>query len=301
MASDGPNAPGTTGDDATVGTVTWSSTSNIAASDDTYAQASLGSARLTSHYLTATSFGLAVPVGATVDGIVVDIERKRAGGSIRDAYLRIIKGGSIGSTDRANTGETWPSSDASASYGGTTDLWGESWTAADINAATFGVALAVTNATIVAVANVDLITVTVYYTESGGTNVTAVCATATADALVPTWTGGGTVTAVIGAAVAAALVPAVSAGGGVQVNAVICAATADALAPTWTGGGTVTAVCGEATADALVPDVTVIPAGEPVCARAVVVGHFAPRWVATVVVGSDGPGLPLGVMNGSWL
>src|SRR3989344_5212889 len=61
-------------------------------------------------------------------------------GVVYDHRVRIIKGGAIGSTDKAS-GTAWPGSLAYTTYGGASDLWGETWTASDINASTFGVAI----------------------------------------------------------------------------------------------------------------------------------------------------------------
>ncbi len=52
--------------------------------------------------------------------------------------------------------------DATVTYGGSSDLWGETWTPADINAAGFGAAIAVTDG--LDTAGVDHITAKVYFT-----------------------------------------------------------------------------------------------------------------------------------------
>lgn len=75
MASQGPNYPGTTADDATVGSITWSSTGNIAASDGVRATAAGLKSSNESHYITATNLSMTIPDGATIDGIVVEIDR----------------------------------------------------------------------------------------------------------------------------------------------------------------------------------------------------------------------------------
>jgi len=62
---------------------------------------------------------------------------------IQDKYVKIIKAdGSLGTTNKAKIGENWPTEDTYVSYGGSDDLWGESWTPADINNVNFGVVLA---------------------------------------------------------------------------------------------------------------------------------------------------------------
>ncbi|KKP32805.1 MAG: hypothetical protein A2312_04460 [Candidatus Staskawiczbacteria bacterium RIFOXYB2_FULL_32_9] len=69
-------------------------------------------------------------------------------GSAYDKYVKIIKSdGSLGLTDKAD-GTAWGSSLAytppsAGYYGGDSDLWGETWTASDINDSDFGIAIAV--------------------------------------------------------------------------------------------------------------------------------------------------------------
>jgi hypothetical protein len=84
--------------------------------------------------------------------------------SLQDRYVYLIKGGVTGTTNRGATSTNWPTSEAAASYGSTSDLWGTSWTPADINASNFGVALTVdNNNSSTRTANVDYINVTVTY------------------------------------------------------------------------------------------------------------------------------------------
>src|SRR5690606_22873191 len=63
---------------------------------------------------------------------------------------------------------TWPTADEVATYGGPADLWGESWTAADINAADFGLVVAATNdgSGNAGQARVDCVTITIYTTDA---------------------------------------------------------------------------------------------------------------------------------------
>jgi hypothetical protein len=120
--------------------------------------------------LVATGFGFSIPSGATIDGIVVGIERRYSGvGTIRDYRVRIVKGGSIGSTDRA-TSTNWTTSDVYEDHGGSTDLWGERWTTSDINSSNFGVAISAQKFSGVGspTVGIDHIRITVYYTASSG-------------------------------------------------------------------------------------------------------------------------------------
>src|SRR6185295_10592097 len=67
--SQGPNAPGTIANDATVGTLPWTLLANAAVSDNMYTQVAPGG--MPSQYLKVTNFGFAVPPAAVIDGITV--------------------------------------------------------------------------------------------------------------------------------------------------------------------------------------------------------------------------------------
>jgi hypothetical protein len=171
MASSGPNSAGTGVDDTTVGTFGWSTPTNIYTSNDISANAIFGTGVAgTTHYLKATNFGFAISGGDTIDGIVVEIERKCTHSVLfeyaQDNIVKIVKGGTISGTDKADTVTKWPTTDAYASYGGAADLWGLSWTASDINDSTFGVVISanINLLKLPVVARIDHIRITVYYT-----------------------------------------------------------------------------------------------------------------------------------------
>ncbi|XOB40392.1 MAG: IPT/TIG domain-containing protein [Candidatus Nealsonbacteria bacterium] len=171
-ASEGPNSPSSAVEDTTgIGTVSWTGYTNVYASDDSRATASLDKA-IISYYIKATGFGFSIPTGATINGIEVEIERSEAetDGNIKDNSVKIVKGGTISGDEKADTVTAWPTNDADAyaTYGGSTDLWGVSWTAEDINSADFGVAIAAKNTVpgkpTIETAQVDHIRITVTYT-----------------------------------------------------------------------------------------------------------------------------------------
>lgn len=72
-----PRTPVTFSDDSAVGTITWADTANAAALDGAYVTAAAG----TSHYLKALNPSNAIPTGATVLGVLVEVAKK-AGGSL---------------------------------------------------------------------------------------------------------------------------------------------------------------------------------------------------------------------------
>jgi len=80
--------------------------------------------------------------------------------------MRIVKGGAIGAIDRSTT-TIYTTSDVVEAHGGTTDLWGETWTPADINDPSFGAAFAATKASSLGRAHsvrVDHMPITVTFT-----------------------------------------------------------------------------------------------------------------------------------------
>ncbi|MDF2189250.1 T9SS type A sorting domain-containing protein [Paraflavitalea sp. CAU 1676] len=169
----GPLAATTGADDAAAGTIVWTNPTLALVTDNNTAQATstVGAlSTVSSHFLSLQAPGFAIPAGATICGIVVTIERRAAGlavgGSIQDAAVLMVKNGVIGGTNHAS-GAAWPSSDATVTYGGNADLWGLSWTPADINAGNFGVAVrASLSAGVVSLAltaHIDYVSVTVHY------------------------------------------------------------------------------------------------------------------------------------------
>ncbi len=81
--------------------------------------------------------------------------------------MRLVKAGTIQATDRSTT-TTYTTGDTVETHGGPTDLWGTTWTAAEINAANFGAAFAATTKPDPAgqahTITVDHIEITVYFT-----------------------------------------------------------------------------------------------------------------------------------------
>lgn len=113
------------------------------ASIDDAAVTSLSTSNGTEHdRLVVDDFGFEIPEGATIEGITAVI--RHAGGGpteCSDQRVRIVKGAAISEEPREKQGY-WPVDLTNETYGGQTDLWGETWTPADINSAEFGLAIA---------------------------------------------------------------------------------------------------------------------------------------------------------------
>lgn len=168
MASVGPQNPTAATNGA--GSRPWGNPTNCYASDDSRAiHTHTFTGASTTNALIASGFDFsAIPSGATIDGIVLDVERScsNTAGSPRDSSVRLTKDGStfVGS-DKAS-GTTWPTTDAYTTYGGVADLWGTTWTLAEIQASTFGVAVSAQRDAVKGFVEVriDHIRITVYYT-----------------------------------------------------------------------------------------------------------------------------------------
>jgi hypothetical protein len=111
-------------------------------------------------------FKLEVPDNAEVLGITATVRRAADGeDEAVDAGVHLIKHGVVGSADRSLS-TAWTAPDlVNVDYGGPKDLWGDSWTPADLNADDFGVAFAAgyTQSAGSGRAYVDIVYVTVTY------------------------------------------------------------------------------------------------------------------------------------------
>jgi len=153
-----------------IGTVNWSNPARAISSNNSYATASVDGT--TTRYLRCTGYNFAIPLGATINGITVNVERRSNrtdNGGSRDAAMRLVKAGVIGAADRS-TATIYTTADVVEAHGGAADLWGTTWTAADINAANFGAAFAATKANAAGAAHVisvDHVSITVTFTVVG--------------------------------------------------------------------------------------------------------------------------------------
>ncbi|MBO9572574.1 MAG: T9SS type A sorting domain-containing protein [Chitinophagaceae bacterium] len=155
--------------DFTVGSVSFTSTGNAAASDDNYASATPLIPVVDTRYLKATGFGFTVPTGAVICGVEVELERSAAGitlaATIDDNDIRIVKGGTVTGSNRAAAGD-WTLTDVVVNYGSSSDLWGTTLTPAEVNNSGFGVAVSAGIHGVIGVlptARIDRIRIRVYY------------------------------------------------------------------------------------------------------------------------------------------
>ena len=152
-------------------TYLWSQPQAAQSSDSMYATCTLNNMNLnTSRYLKATGFGFSIPTTASICGIEVKVERSRLGiWPITDNGIRVLKYNAVTGTNYAAVNLAWGSTDSVVTYGSNSDLWGTTWTPAQINASSFGAAVSVKkNLFSLASAKVDQITIKVFYDNSTG-------------------------------------------------------------------------------------------------------------------------------------
>ncbi len=217
MADTGWVSPGTIVSDDSYGSTAWSNPDNAKTSNNTYATNSGNTEN--SNYLKATNFGFSIPSGKTIDGILVDFERKASsawGVSGLGERVRIVKSdGTIGSTDRGDA-SYWSTTEAYVEYGGESDLWGETWSSSDINDSDFGVVL---NTVIesYSTASVDHIRIKVYYSTGPDVTVTTNVQSASFSLPSPVIAGVSNINLTAGVQVASFSLPTPSISGGSSV------------------------------------------------------------------------------------
>jgi len=162
--SEGPNYPSSAAN-VSYGTVSWTNTTNILTDDSSIATATIPKNE-TTDYLVATNYGFSIPGTATIICIVVSIDKYTTGGKTYDSNLYLTKDGTnIAGSDYGDTSTKWQSSETVANYGGSADLWGTTWSPAEINSSNFGVMFTSTQASNGSEDSyVDYISITVYYT-----------------------------------------------------------------------------------------------------------------------------------------
>lgn len=160
MANSGVKYFATITDDAAVGTRPWVNPTNASSDNATYTTSSLlGN---DTHYLKCLDGGFSIPAGATITGVVVEVDVRDTTGQVTDKVVSLVKGGTV-SGDNKFDGAAWSAADTIHTYGTSTDLWGLSLTPADVNSSTFGVVFQAENTGSIASAQVDYVRMTVHY------------------------------------------------------------------------------------------------------------------------------------------
>jgi len=168
----GPNRPASGVNDSSVGTQQWFNPGNIKFAEDNLSATTSSHFDVLSNYLKGSNFGFNIPAGAAITGILFEIRmfdssQWNASGGCSDSIVSMVKGGSVQGANRAGhalatNGPRWES------YGGSTDLWGLTWTPSDVNDQNFGGVLQVhlqgaSGSGQQAGCSVDAFRITIYY------------------------------------------------------------------------------------------------------------------------------------------
>ena len=169
MSSQGPNNGSTFVDDSGTGTEAWNYPERAQYHDANPTYATLSNIFVHSHYLKATGFGFSIPSGAIVNGIKVEVERYSSNSNeIKDDYAKIVKEGTIQGNNNKSAAY-WPTTPTYQTYGGASDLWGLTFSTAQINSSDFGFVISCGNMLRATDTQIDHITISVYYTVTGYT------------------------------------------------------------------------------------------------------------------------------------
>ena len=152
----------------------WDDANDVLTSNNDYAYAGATLTLLNpskySDYMALTNFSMSIPLAVTICGIEVQMDRKASGLSlgavVKDYRVRLIKGGSIVTASNKASASGWSGSETTATYGSSSDLWGTTWTPADINSSNFGFAFSAEISGLLGVflsADIDNVRITVYY------------------------------------------------------------------------------------------------------------------------------------------
>jgi hypothetical protein len=122
---------------------TWTSPNNIASGTEAYYSRDSWDTDEIIAYLRASSFGFSIPTGATISGILVEVNKRQSiSGSgdfgCVDGPVKLFGSGGTPTGNDKGTATEWALSYGYISYGSSSDMWGTSLTATDINSSNFG-------------------------------------------------------------------------------------------------------------------------------------------------------------------
>lgn len=171
MASSGPVFCGTGANFNDGGTTGWTNPTNLEGdTTGTAATCNIASNGGTSQLLRATNFdpttpGFQIPAGATIDGVVAEIEMSAANNNRHyQNQIKLIVGGTE-TGDNKSTGATITTTKQFLSWGASNDTWGVALTPTDVNASDFGVSLKISrSSTSTTTTSAFRVRMTVYYT-----------------------------------------------------------------------------------------------------------------------------------------
>jgi len=159
------------------GTRDWTNPNNAKVEDGVFTMADFSSGTDDFTYrLQASNFGFSIPNGSTIDGIKLEWKASDVNdlNFLQNFFQVLEKNGAPGigyTADGGNENSALTNTLVFYSAGGATDKWGTTWTTSDINGSGFLASITVSNNSVPDpsdIANVDVIKVTVFYTDAAG-------------------------------------------------------------------------------------------------------------------------------------
>jgi hypothetical protein len=143
----------------------WTNPDNAKTQNSVYAIADIVAEY--TDYLNTYNYGFSIPAGRTINGIYVAVYRHAEQAThMKDKYVYLMDGTATKGNNKYS-GSFWPTSDTYQYYGGSSDLWGASWTVTQINNSDFGIGLVVVTESVAKrEAYVDSMAIKVYYSDA---------------------------------------------------------------------------------------------------------------------------------------
>src|SRR5688572_9880842 len=170
----GPRNPGSSTSASYAGSdFAFSNASSTLASDNNRAVASATLFLLSgqTENLRAVNFGFSIPPTSIICGIQADVQKMAddinflLGSYVTDLSVRLLKNGTVTDSNAAKAA-LWSETEIYSTYGGSSNLWGTTWSVADINASNFGLSFSANINGIVGLLPevlINHIRITVYY------------------------------------------------------------------------------------------------------------------------------------------
>jgi hypothetical protein len=153
------------------GSYSFNNPANLALSDNNRASASALITLLSGNTeaLLISDFHFSIPSTASICGIKVEIQKNTSLNTllatVSDHRVRLLKAGIMTGNNKATAG-AWASTETYEIYGSNSDLWGTTWSPADINNPGFGIGFSATISGLIGLlpsARVNHVQITVYY------------------------------------------------------------------------------------------------------------------------------------------
>jgi hypothetical protein len=169
MPASGPLLPtAATGNTNTIGggTTAWTNPQNIELADSTAATSTPG-LPFSTQDLRGGVFGFTIPLTATINGILLEVNASTlTTNNVYHFNMVVLEGGGGASANRAAGNLT--TTITTFSFGGPADLWGTTWTPAQINAGGFVGNVSFSAASAGGTIAVDFFRITVTFTTAAG-------------------------------------------------------------------------------------------------------------------------------------